>query len=212
MVDGQDPTAPSGLSATGPEPLVSRRAAVAVACASALAFLLTYDAFVGTHRGQALDLAVWRLVLQRPASVRLLPSDLARYVLPWLLGAAVLVMFLRARVGQRWVSLVTLAAVPMAYGLRGRLGRPDLGIGDVMSATFPSTHAAAGLALLAGLAVLGPWPVPRVTRWLLVVGAVLVAIGNVSWYAHRPSDVLGSAFLVVAMLALGYATRPSPRR
>lgn len=186
----------------------SRWAAAALAGSSVAAFWVTYGVFVHTHTGQALDTAAWDVALHQPDSLRRALSLLARRVLPWVLGALVVAGLVRASWPQRWTALIGLGTIPLAYGLREALARPNLGLDDIPGNTFPSTHAAAGFALVAALVVLARRPLGRRSRWALAGCLVVVAVGNVSWYAHRPSDVLGSALLVVAMLALAHATRP----
>ena len=61
------------------------------------------------------------------------------------------------------------------------------------------------IALLVAVALLWPGRPGPVARWVLGALAVLVPAGNVTWYAHRPADVLGSVLLVASVTALAWA-------
>ena len=84
--------------------------------------------------------------------------------------------------------------------------------------TFPSTHATVGFVVLAAVVILWPWQLDRAGTGLAVAAAlviaVVIAVGNVAWYAHRPVDVLGSLGLVSApvLLALGVLACPTRGR
>ena len=54
----------------------------------------------------------------------------------------------------------------------------------------------------------------RVGAFLAVAAGLVIAVGNVAWYAHRPVDVLGSLGLVSApvLLALGVLACPTRGR
>lgn len=173
--------------------------------ASALGFVLVGLLVLRTSPGDAVDRWASRVVLDGlPAVVRRGADALAR---PWLLvvlapADVVLALLAVARRGWRRVGvavLVVTASVAVSAGLDvpALLHLPGDG--------YPSDHATVGFALVVALGVL--WP-RQLGRRGLVVGAslsVAVGVGNVSWYAHRPVDVLGSALLVVAAAALSVA-------
>ncbi|NUR17760.1 MAG: phosphatase PAP2 family protein, partial [Dermatophilaceae bacterium] len=104
---------------------------------------------------------------------------------PVVVGLALLAL---ARGG--WRRALAGALIPSASTVAA-LGIPLQTVLGTATDAFPSHHAAAGIGLLVGLGVVWPRPVGR--RWLvaLAVAAFLVGLGNVSWYAHQPRDVVG---------------------
>ena len=68
-------------------------------------------------------------------------------------------------------------------------------------AAFPSNHAALGLSLLVAVMLVWPTRIGRRAIFAGGVAALCVALGNVSWYAHQPRDVVGSSLLVGAVTA-----------
>jgi membrane-associated phospholipid phosphatase len=174
----------------------------ALAVVAALGFVLTALVSTRTGAGRWLDDAVRDWVLNEvPGPLRLALSDLARPLVIVVLAPVVVVLALLAVVRRGWRRALAGVVVPAAatlLALQARVG-DVFGIGDD---AFPSNHAAAGLGLLVGVALV--WP-RRVTRRGLVVLAACgfcIGFGNVSWYAHLPRDVVGSFLLVVAVTAL----------
>lgn len=171
--------------------------------------MLTYLVAVRTVPGQWLDMVILRrwFVLV-PPFLRATVSLAGREALIVVLAATVLGLALGALWRRRWrevcaASLVVAGAVPATWYLRNlALIRPDLGSYGYDYNTMPSTHASAAFGLLVGLALL--WPTPRTPGRLAVVAivAALVFAGNVVSLAHRPSDVVASAFLVISWSAL----------
>jgi membrane-associated phospholipid phosphatase len=91
------------------------------------------------------------------------------------------------------------------------LERPDYGWLGYPHNTMPSTHMAAVSSLVVAAVVL--WN-PPLRAWLLWTAAAMAAVGgggNVVGYAHLPSDVLASVFLVAAVAALAGAVCGVPR-
>ena len=141
---------------------------------------------------------------QLPESLRLGLSEAARPLVIVVLAPVVAALALLALVRGGWRRalagvFIPVAATVAALGLRGR---DVFGIGGD---AFPSNHAAAGLGLLVGLAVVWPRPVTRRGLVALAVAGFLIGLGNVSWYAHQPRDVVGSALLVAAVAAATFA-------
>ena len=173
---------------------------------------LAAAAFVGvgvvalrTGRGMTLDELQRGFVLNgMPAGPRRLLDALAR---PWLLIVLApldVALALLAAVRGAWrrvlAALVVVAAsTALTLGLdtQSLLGLPDDG--------YPSDHATIGFALLAAATVL--WPRPLGGRGLVAATAIaaVIATGNVSWYAHRPSDVVGGALVVLSVTGLMFA-------
>lgn len=161
-----------------------------------LLFLLTAWLTLRTGTGIRIDDDVRNTVLNGiDARIREDLSTLARPLVIVVLAPVVAVLVLVALVRRSWRRAVAGVVVPtastaLALWLRGadpfHTGEP----------AFPSNHAAAGLGLVAAVMIVCP---TRVGRWGLFVGAVAalsVGVGNVSWYAHQPRDVVGSALLV----------------
>jgi membrane-associated phospholipid phosphatase len=178
----------------------------------ALAAAASVGAFVGvglvttrTGWGAALDGAVDSWVLNElPEAVRLPLSEAARPLVIVVLTPAVVGLALLALARRAWRRAVAGVLVPGAATVAA-LGLPVHEVLGTGGDAFPSHHATAGLGLLVGLAVV--WP-RRVTRGgLVAVGAAgfLVALGNVSYHAHQPRDVAGSALLVAAVAAGTFA-------
>jgi membrane-associated phospholipid phosphatase len=180
---------------------VSRRARAAwLLCGigAALGFVLAALLVLRTSPGDAVDRWASRMVLDGlPAFLRRGLDAAAR---PWLLVAlapvdVALLLLAVVRRGWRRVGVAVLVVVVSALVTAGvdapaLLRLPDGG--------YPSDHATVGFALLVALGVLWPRPLGRVGLGVGVSLAVVVGVGNVSWYAHRPVDVLGSALLVGA--------------
>lgn len=176
-----------------------------LAVVATLGLVVTALVSTRTGAGRWLDDAVRDWVLNEvPGSLRLALSDLARPLVIVVLAPVVVVLALLAFVRRGWRRAVAGVVVPAAATLLALQARVAdvFGIGDD---AFPSNHAAAGLGLLVGVALV--WP-RRVTRRGLVVLAVAgfcIGLGNVSWHAHHPRDVVGSFLLVVAVTALVFA-------
>ena len=174
----------------------------AVAVAAAVGLVVTALVSTRTDVGRSLDHVVRDWVLSGlPGSLRLALSDLARPLVIVVLGPLVVGLALLALVRRAWRRAAAGVVVPMAatvLALQMRLG-DVFGTGDD---AFPSTHAAAGLGLLVGVALVWPRRVTRRGLLVLVVAGFCVGVGNVSWYAHQPRDVAGSALLVASLTAL----------
>ena len=155
-----------------------------------------------TGAGRWLDDAVRGWVLDAlPGSFRRALSDLARPLVIVALAPVVGVLALIALARRSWRRAIAGVVVPAAATVLAhevRL-RDLLGTGDD---TFPSNHAAAGLGLLVGLALVWPRPVTRRGLAALAVAGFCIGLGNVSWYAHLPRDVVGSFLLVVCVSSL----------
>lgn len=189
------------------------------------AAVVAYAAMVWTSPGQRIDgqLATLILDLTPPVVGRALAALSRPYVLVGL-GLAVAALLPWAVIRGCWADagaalIIPATAIPAAYALRTAvLTRPDLISGGYLVNTYPSTHAAAAFSLLASALIL--WPKPLEVGDLTRAGflAVVVGLGNVTSYAHRPADVLGSVLLAAGATALALATtgirpgRPTPRR
>ncbi|KRB43418.1 phosphatase PAP2 family protein [Terrabacter sp. Root181] len=176
-----------------------------LAVAAAAAFVVTALASTRTGVGVSVDEATRNWVLNElPVPLRQGLDRLARPLVIVVLTPAVLVLALLALVRRGWQRALAGVVIPAAatfIALELRV-RDTFGIGGD---AFPSNHAAAGLGLLVGVAVVWPRPVTRHGLVGLGVAAFCIGLGNVTWYAHQPRDVVGSALLVVAVAAATFA-------
>lgn len=180
-----------------------RWAGLAVVAAAAFVLVALLSTRVGA--GVASDAALRGWVLNGlPAWLRQGLDRLARPLVIVALAPAVLVLALLALVRHGWRRALTGVVIPaMATAIALELRRRDVfGIGGD---AFPSNHAAAGLGLLVGVAVVWPRPVTRRGLVGVAVAAFCIGLGNVTWYAHQPRDVVGSALLVVAVATATFA-------
>lgn len=204
--------APTAL--LGSRILPSRARCLWAATALALLWSLCVVIGVWTPPGQSADRWVDSIVHNwLPTGMRRGLDSFARPLAPIILApiAAGLILLgvVRRRVGEAIAATLTASTVPLTLWLRETgIHRPDLGIEGYAFNTFPSTHATAAFAALAAIAIMWPVPVGRVSLTLFGALAVTVGLGNVSWYAHRPVDVLGSALLVLTVALLGLALLP----
>lgn len=184
---------------------------------------LSYALFVQTRPGQAVDANLMTAILSAfPGSLGTALAALARPLLFYALAPLVALLSVLAIVRGRWAAalaaaLVSAAPPPLAYQLREHvLARPDLGVRGYDYNTFPSTHAATALGLLVALLLVWPRPLGRADLTRAAFVAAIVLAGNVTSYAHRPADVLGSLFIVAAVawfVAALVGFRPvTPRR
>lgn len=185
--------------------------------------ILAYVVLVRTRPGQVVDAEVMSAILDTvPPPVGRALAALARPLIFYVLVPLVSLLTLLAVARRRWgaaLAAVVMSAAPGPVCLQLRehvLTRPDLGVAGYDHNTFPSTHAGAAFGLLVALLLV--WPrVPDhadVARASFV--AALAMVGNVTSYAHRPADVVGSLLIVLALawLAAGvFGVRPArPRR
>lgn len=186
---------------------------------------------VWTLPGQQVDAAIATLVHEElPDSARGLLDQLARPLIPWALAPVAAILAVWGLVRGLWKEVaavaVSTAAIPLSRWLQEAVDRPDLGVAGYSHNTFPSTHATAAFVVVTAVVLLWPRkperPPPRPIIGIGAAVALLAAVGNVSWWAHRPVDVLGSfaltEALVLAVLALTRwsfgtsASGPTPRR
>jgi membrane-associated phospholipid phosphatase len=141
---------------------------------------------------------------------------------------AVVVLFLRWRLGRWYESLVLITVMvgelAVFFGVTEIVTRPRPPVARLDAApptsSFPSGHTAAAMALYGGIALLVLWIYGR-RRSTLIVAVVLfcvpVFVGLSRLYRgmHYPTDVLAGALLGVLWLTLVMATllpRPSAVR
>jgi membrane-associated phospholipid phosphatase len=175
--------------------------AVATAAALVVTALVAAHTSVGTTADEGLR--NW-LLNTIPEWLRKGLDRLARPLVVVAVAPMLCVLALLALVRRGWRRAVAGVFIPAASTLvtLGLRGRDTFGIGGD---AFPSNHAAAGLGLLVGLAVVWPRPVTRRGLAALAVAAAVVGLGNVTWYAHQPRDVLGSVWVVITVAAACFA-------
>lgn len=176
-----------------------------LAAAAAAAFVLVAIVSTRTGAGAAVDDTVRGWILNGlPAPLRQGLDRLARPLVIVVLIPVVPVLALLALVRKAWHRAVAALVVPAVTTVLAL----DLRVRDVFATggdAFPSNHAAVGLSLLVGVGVAWPRPVTRRGLLVLTTAALTVGLGNVTWYAHQPRDVVGSALLVVAVAAATFA-------
>jgi len=176
-----------------------------IALIAATAFVLVALASTRTGAGVSLDATLRGWILNGlPAPLRQGLDRLARPLVIVVLAPTVVVLALLALVRRGWNRAVAGVVVPAAatfVALELRV-RDVFGIGGD---AFPSNHAAAGLGLLVGVAVVWPRPMTRGGLVGVAVAAFCIALGNVTFYAHQPRDVVGSVLLVAAVSAATFA-------
>jgi membrane-associated phospholipid phosphatase len=173
-----------------------------------------------TEPGQVADAAITSAILDLlPDNTRRSLDHLARPLLPYLLAPVAALLFLRGLVRGEWRRCLAAAlatpAIPLSTWVRDHVvKRPDFGAPGYDWNTFPSTHATIGFVVLGAVILLWPgrslWS-RRLRLGLAVTAGVIIFLGNVAWYAHRPVDVFGSFGIVASplLLTLGVVFRSS---
>ena len=188
----------------GPDDRGCRRLDGRSTAAAAVVLVGLYGVAVLTVPGQWLDDQIFGWVQRPPyGPLRDVLPIAARVLLPFaMLIALVLVAVWRLAVGRRAVVagalLVPLVSIPLARWLRVSLPRPDHGYSYVDN-TMPSTHATVVVAAVVAVAMMWPSQRPAWLGWCLGGVAAVACLGNVVGHAHRPSDVLASVLLVIAV-------------
>ena len=174
------------------------------------AMAAVYLVAVWTRRGQSVDQRLyeemfgassWRELLHRIGFERVTDPRL------WVVAGVVVIGL--SLLSRRRASIIPLLVLPVVGVVVARalrtviLPRPEL-IDIVRAAynTFPSGHTAAAAGCVAAAIRAAPRPLAPVVAvvgamWVTVVGQGLMEVG-----AHRPSDVIGSLFMVGALLIL----------
>lgn len=186
------------------------------ALAAVATLTAVYFVAVGTPTGQRLDQLGMEAISAAVGS-----TTWAELILLWvsagsmLLATGLVIMATAALRGRRPALLGAGAAgavVIIAELLKLVLDRPVF-LAGAAGNSFPSGHVAA----VAGLGVALVIAVPRAVRWLvtlLVVGpaAGLTGLATIVLQWHRPSDVVGSLLIAVAVgaLAARLSDQPTP--
>lgn len=193
-------------------PALQRLLLLAVTCGVLAA--LVYLAMVGTTAGQVVDnAAVAGQTLESPAVADQANSLLD--VISWttlpllLLGVAAV-----AAARRRWLLAVSLLVI-MVTSIAGAellrhivFGRPELQRSTVLGDqgnTFPSGHAAIGMAIAIGLVAAAPVRIRAAASLLGALIAVTTGMGVLTAAWHRLSDALGGELVATSLMALGIA-------
>ena len=185
------------------------------ALVAGLGVAAVYLLAVWTAVGQYVDdrLMTWSATTAGDARwAEALLGDLVRVPL-LLLATAVVVLVAGLAYGVRRALVVAAVAggtVLASQVLKDVLDRPSLLDATALN-SFPSGHVAA----VAGLAAALTLAVPRVLRRAAVVLALpvvaVVGLATVVLEWHRPSDVIASVLIAVALAGLGEALTPGRR-
>jgi membrane-associated phospholipid phosphatase len=196
--------------AAGPEVRLRVFVLAAISLTAVVGLGLLYWLFVRTRWGQRLDNASRR-------ARDVVPEDLVSDA--WTLldtisvaslvvvtAAIVAVALLRGRPALAAMVGLSILAANVATQLLKReiLSRPDLiGAGDHNS--FPSGHATVAMSVLMAVILV----VPHRWRWVVATAGMAypigIGVGLVTAGAHRPSDVLGSWAVVLAVFTAALA-------
>jgi membrane-associated phospholipid phosphatase len=183
--------------------------------APAALFVMLYLALVGTAAGQQLDeTAMRRVAATADSSTWAKLTLLAVSAGSMLLATGLVVIATALLRGRRHAVIGAVAAVTVvgvAQLLKLVLDRPGF-LAGVAGNSFPSGHVAA----VAGLAVALVIAVPRTSRWLVAVMVAgppvgVTGLATIVLLWHRPSDVVGSVLLAVAIGALATRLVDQPR-
>jgi membrane-associated phospholipid phosphatase len=198
------------------EPVGVGPAVLALRCMlAASGFVLLYLAAVATRAGQVLDDAAMHAL-----SELVEPRQWAGLVLHWVSAGSLLGLsaalglvtwVLRGRGVALLGALTTGVVVLSAQSLKLLLQRPELAAGPATN-SFPSGHVAVVAGLAAAVVVgAGPGVARRVALVLLTPVVGLAGLATVVLQWHRPSDVLGSVLLSVAVSEPVLAPHPCDR-
>jgi membrane-associated phospholipid phosphatase len=199
--------APSGPTA---RPRRTARA-VMVAVVAGLGLLATYVVAVRTTLGQTVDTdAMWSAVelLDRPAWT----EDVLHLVGPGTVLVALVALVGMALLARgpdaAWAAVLTvIVTVGAAALLKSALDRPALT--EVAANSLPSGHVAAVAGLAVAAYVLAARALRPIVALLGVAAVAATGVATVALGWHRPSDVVASAFLAIAVGAVVHAALPA---
>jgi membrane-associated phospholipid phosphatase len=185
-----------------------RRTLVVIATGAALAVAMLYVLAVRTHWGQRLDATALEGRHVVHARAIRVARDLHRSIsiasVVLLGGAITLVAVVRGRTRLAVGTGVILAgSLATTETLKHVLGRPALGVESPLRAipSFPSGHTTIAMALAIGAMLVAPRRRRPVVALVGAAFASIVGCEVVVTASHRPSDAIGSAFVVMAWTA-----------
>lgn len=168
--------------------------------------MATFAIFVRTHYGQRIDQGAFEGRGLATPGAREAAGELLTTISVASLVVAIALLVGQALIRRRMVlafvavtvivgSIVTTEALKHVL-----LQRPDL-IGIPFANTFPSGHATIALGIGVAATLVVPARLRRPVAFLAVAYAVAVGIALLAAGWHRPSDVAGGYFVVVAWAA-----------
>lgn len=180
---------------------------VALGLASVTGVVATFAIFVRTHYGQRIDQGAFEGRGLATPGAREAAGDLLTTISIGSLVVAIALLVGQALVRRR-IALALVAAAVIAGSIittetlkHGLLQRPDL-IGMAPFAnTFPSGHATIALGVGVAATLVVPPRLRRPVAFLAVAYAVAVGVALLAAGWHRPSDIAGGYFVVVAWAA-----------
>lgn len=186
-------------------PDVAARMITAVAAVAALA--VTYLLAVQTEVGQVIDTSIMLAVASSTRDAHW-PSAVLTAISPWTaVIATALLIFLACKGGGIRVAAATamtaVGTILLSTVLKGILVRPALLDGYANSLPSGHTAAVAGIAAGATLASRAPWRFVVAFLGLLAVSVTGAATLSLEW--HRPSDVLASVLIAIAVGLASFA-------
>lgn len=168
----------------------------------ALAVVLVYLTFVWTRVGQQLDAAAFIAAGTLASSPFGVVVHQTRTTAVVALAAAATIAGVFALIQRRLHAmsialLLVVSSAGIAHALRAALPRPYLGEFAYRYNTLPSGHAASAAALVLALLVLLPrGAASQIMNFAAILVITAAALASVLSFAHRPSDVLASVFIV----------------
>lgn len=182
-------------------------ALVALGLASVTGVVATFEIFVRTHYGQRIDQGAFEGRGLATPGAREAAGDLLTTISIGSLVVAIALLVGQALVRRR-MALALVAAAVIAGSImttetlkHGLLQRPDLIGMAAFANTFPSGHATIALGVGVAATLVVPPRLRRPVAFLAVAYAVAVGVALLAAGWHRPSDIAGGYFVVVAWAA-----------
>jgi PAP2 superfamily len=196
-----------GEPGPGPGPLVParlRRTAVALLVVCVAVVTVPGVLFAGQSRPDGFDAPIDAAFVSGLGAHPAVLGFLAEFGDPLLVTVMTTALVLGCAVARRWRGAALAAvAVPVASSLTEGLLKPGIGRTHRGGFSYPSGHATSSFALATVSIILlaaPSWPrVPAITRRLLMLGAVLLAVAVASAVVglnlHYFTDIVGGAAL-----------------
>lgn len=179
--------------------------ALALACTAGVA--ATYALLVRTRHGQRLDQGAFDGRGLATPSTHEAAQQLLTTISVGTLALATAVLMAQAILRRRTdlalvAGTVIGGSVLSTEALKRLLPRPDLVIdGRIWENSFPSGHATVAFAVAVAATLVAPRRVRRAVAVVAVLYGAAIGIAVVAAGWHRPSDVAGAYFVVIAWAA-----------
>ncbi len=215
------------MSGPAPEATIGKRSHFAdfIFILSVTVFVALYFFAVRTRTGQRIDAASVRTPqVLKPSEFRLalrMHDWVSVASIAFIGGAIILMAFVRRRPRQAIASgVIMLGSMVTAQLIKHTWPRPYRWIDDPLGThnSFPSGHTTVAVALGVGAIVVASARSRRRVAPLAALFASGVGTSLVATASHRPSDIVGSAIVVVGWTAAvafvmqraGWGRRPAP--